>query len=65
MPNKKDPNGAVFKMHEFLDALSITFRGYFILKDYADYLGAKIYNCSKKSYIDAFERCNLDKLREK
>jgi hypothetical protein len=51
--------GDVFKMHEFLQALAITFEGYFFLEDYARFMRSKIYNASKKSYIDAFERLKV------
>lgn len=48
-----------FKMHEILSALSLMFEGYILLDDYSKYLGAKIYNASEKSYIDAFERYRI------
>ncbi|GAB3960883.1 hypothetical protein GCM10028805_59210 [Spirosoma harenae] len=35
------------------------FRGYEVLRDYADYQGVKILNASAKSYIDAFDRATL------
>lgn len=46
----------VNKMHEILRALALMFESYHILNGYASYKGAKIINCTKKSYIDAFER---------
>jgi hypothetical protein len=49
----------VFKMHEFLKNLSGMFAGYIELENYAKYLGAKVYNASGKSYIDAFERYEI------
>lgn len=48
-----------FKMHEVFEALTATFKGYFYLKQYADYLQATIINASDKTYIDAFERLKL------
>ena len=48
-----------FKMHELFDALSATFKGYYYLRQYADYLEATIINASNKTYIDAFERLKL------
>jgi hypothetical protein len=59
VPNRKSNQGEVFKMHEFLKALSITFEGYIFLEDYALRIGAKVYNASSKSYIDAFERIKI------
>lgn len=49
-----------FKMHEILASLSNTFKGYFELEDYSHYLNSKIYNATKGSCIDAFERFNID-----
>lgn len=48
-----------FKYHELLKALSRTFRSYWLLKEYAEFRGARIYNCTPGSYIDAFERKSL------
>ncbi|WP_240543454.1 hypothetical protein [Spirosoma foliorum] len=36
------------------------FRGYEVLRDYADYRGVRIVNASAKSYIDAFERESIN-----
>lgn len=41
---------------DFFLALYKTFRGYTIINDYANYRNVKVYNTSKKSFIDAFER---------
>ncbi|MEG8947848.1 hypothetical protein [Rosettibacter firmus] len=49
-------DGKKYYIHDIFRKLHYAFKGYFILKDYADFLGAKIYNASSKSYIDAFER---------
>ncbi|WP_343616095.1 hypothetical protein [Flavobacterium sp.] len=49
-------DGVNYKMHELLRDFAYMFEGYHILKKYADYKGAKIYNRSKGSFIDAFER---------
>jgi hypothetical protein len=49
----------VFRMHEILEALSHMFRAYVELEVYSRTLGARIYNASEKSYIDAFERMPL------
>lgn len=56
VPNMRSNKGDVFRMHEFLGALAITFEGYIVLEEYARSIDAKILNASKKSYIDAFER---------
>lgn len=52
-------NGKEYFLHDVFRKLHLAFKGYFILKEYADYLGAKILNASKKSYIDAFEKIKL------
>lgn len=54
-PAEKKP----FKMHNLLFALARMFKGYMELEEYSKYLGAKIYNASNKSYIDAFERYKI------
>ncbi len=64
VPNLKSYKGENFKLHEFLRALALTFEGYFILEDYARYLGSKVYNASGKSYIDAFERFKIGERAE-
>jgi len=51
--------GAPEKIHRFLKSLSLTFEGYILLEEYAGSLGRKIFNASKKSYIDAFERYRI------
>jgi hypothetical protein len=53
-------DGQEYYMHDILRKLYLAFKGYFILKDYAEYLGAKIYNASVRSYIDAFEKIKIN-----
>lgn len=48
-----------FRMHQILHSLSLTFAGYVELEEYSRYLGARVYNASGKSYIDAFERRSI------
>ncbi|MBX3006545.1 MAG: hypothetical protein KF816_00825 [Melioribacteraceae bacterium] len=52
-------DGKEYFLHDVFRKLHLAFKGYFILKEYADYLGSKILNASKKSYIDAFEKIKL------
>lgn len=47
------------KIHEFFHILSLMFEGHQDVAEYAKYAGAKVYNVSKKSYIDAYERLTL------
>ena len=46
---------------QFLSLYKV-FRGYEVLRDYADYQGIRIINASAKSYIDAFERKTYKKV---
>jgi len=47
------------KLHEILHKFMLAFRGYFILREYADWRNVKIINQTKGSFIDAFERTDL------
>lgn len=47
------------KLHEILHKFMLAFKGYFILRDYADAEKAEIYNQTEGSFIDAFERKTL------
>lgn len=49
----------IYKLHEYFRALSIAFEGHQEVSEYAKLAGAKVYNASKKSYIDAYERVTL------
>ena len=52
-------DGKEYHIHDIFNKLQLAFRGYFVLKDYASKLGAKIYNASVRSYIDAFEKVTV------
>jgi hypothetical protein len=49
-------DGTLFTMAEILEAFSRMFRGYEIIRKYADYLNVHISNMTPGSYIDSFER---------
>ncbi len=53
--------GTEYFIHDIFRKLHLAFKGYFVLKNYADSLNAKIYNASSKSYIDAFEKITIKK----
>jgi hypothetical protein len=55
----KKRDGSNYKMHEILVDLAKMFKGYHKLREIAKRNGVEIYNCSKGSYIDAFERKTL------
>ena len=47
------------KMHEVLIKFVYAFKGYFRIKEYADYKGVEILNATPESYIDAFKRYRI------
>lgn len=49
-------DGIEYNMHKLLRDFAYMFEGYFLLRNYADYRGVRIYNRCKVSFIDAFER---------
>lgn len=53
-----------FSMASQFLSLHKVFRGYEILRDYADHRGVAILNASAKSYIDAFERATVKSVGE-
>lgn len=50
------PSGVYIKLHELLQMWVYAFSAYHELNSYANYIGAKILNRTKGSYIDAFDR---------
>ncbi|NMB80289.1 MAG: hypothetical protein GYA14_00545 [Ignavibacteria bacterium] len=51
--------GEKYFIHDVFRKLHFAFKGYFVLRDYADFLDARIFNASSKSYIDAFDRIKI------
>jgi len=45
-----------FRVHEFLYVLYVMFYSHNLLRQFADYLGARIINCTPGSMIDSYER---------
>lgn len=52
-------DGKEYFLHDVFRKLHLAFKGYFVLKNYADFMNSKILNASSKSYIDAFEKINI------
>lgn len=50
------------KFHEELISVATALKGYWDMKEYADWKGVKVYNASEYSWIDAFERKKLDSI---
>jgi hypothetical protein len=46
----------IWRVHEFLFFCYSQFANHELLREYADYLGARIINCTKGSMIDSYER---------
>lgn len=51
--------GEKYFIHDVFRKLHFAFKGYFVLRTYAESLSAQILNASSKSYIDAFERIRI------
>lgn len=52
---------AGYHLHDILNSLTIAFRSYHQIADYASSIGARITNCTPGSFIDAFPRGELKK----
>ena len=51
------------KLHEIIHKFYLTFKGYWEIKAFAEKQGAKIYNLSEKSMIDAFDRIEIETIK--
>ncbi len=58
-------NGAQWKMKDFVYDKYLTFLEHEHMREYADYLGAQIINCTKDSWIDAYTRLSQLKKQDK
>lgn len=47
------------KLHEMLYKFVYTFEGYFFIREFAEKSRSKIWNCTPRSFIDAFERLKI------
>jgi hypothetical protein len=56
-----DKSKGTFKMHEILYIFARTFESYHIVNEYSKSLGKSIYNGEQLSFIDAFEKIELEK----
>ena len=46
----------VFRVHEFLHIVTVMFESHNLLRQFADYMGARVLNCTPGSMIDSYER---------
>ncbi len=53
-------DGKEYYIHDIFRKLHLAFKGYFLLKEFAESVNAEIFNASERSYIDAFEKINLN-----
>jgi len=56
--------GRPVKLYEQFESLARVFRIYHFIQTYARSQNVVIYNASEKSYIDAFERISMEKVKE-
>lgn len=56
-------SGEVWTMGELFHALGTMFEGYWKIEEYAEHLGAQVYNASSVTYIDAFKRKSVSDIR--
>jgi len=50
------------KLHEIIHKFYLTFKGYWIIKEYAANKNVSVYNASEISMIDAFERKEIPEI---
>lgn len=55
---------AGYHLHDILNSLTIAFRSYFGIADYAEKRGVKIINATPESFIDAFPRCDYAQMKQ-
>lgn len=54
-----------YRLHDILNSFTVAFRSYHQIARYASACGVHIYNATPGSFIDAFERRNLDEAAKK
>lgn len=54
---------AGYHLHDILNSLTVAFRSYFQIRNYASRHGISIINATPDSFIDAFPRCNYEQIR--
>ncbi|MDE6011087.1 MAG: hypothetical protein K2F87_06565 [Muribaculaceae bacterium] len=56
---------AGYHLHDILGSLTVAFRSYFDIAEHASRLGATIFNATPGSFIDAFPRCDYERMRQR
>lgn len=49
-----------YRLHQIVESFAVAFKSYIDIRNFADSLGVKIYNCTPGSFIDAFPRRSLE-----
>lgn len=55
VPIKTDGNFERSYIHNYMEFIYVMFRSHYLLKQFADYMGAKIINCTRNSMIDVYD----------
>lgn len=56
LKNSNSSTDKVYRVHEFLYVVYVMFKSHDLLRQFADYMGAKVLNCTPGSMIDSYER---------
>ncbi len=56
VPLIREDNSEHYKISDYLQNITNMFKGHDELADYAEYIGAKILNCTEGSFIDCYDR---------
>ncbi len=62
LPKHHGGNLEQFKIHQYFDELSRTFRSHTMLEDYAVKKGVEILNASSVSFIDAYKKIRIEEI---
>ena len=55
VPIKTDGDFERSYIHNYMEFIYVMFRSHYLLKQFADYMGAKIINCTRDSMIDVYD----------
>ena len=56
VPVINDTDGSTAHIHEYMHFIYVMFRSHYLLRQFADYMGATVWNCTPGSLIDVYER---------
>ena len=61
VPVTNDGSFEQAKIHNYMNFICVMFNSHYLLRQFADYMGARIINCTPDSMIDVYEFKNTDK----